>query len=175
MLCLLCQNQSNIQFIHMLYIDLRPGQAVKIGNAPVQITGAFGRGISGYELDCRGVELSAKLWRSQEEERTSNYYITPVTGSSSQLEIRCGRENQHPERLGPQTPDWAVGVQSLSQLEFRSDGEKMLEWGTCPREAGPPGPRLSSPRERERNAVIAITVGVNILQFCSASNSPLTQ
>ena len=50
----------------------------------------------------------------------------------NQLEIRCGRENQHPER--------------------------------------PPAPRLSSPGERERNAVVAIGVGVNILQFCSVSN-----
>ena len=59
--------------------------------------------------------MSAKFWRSQEEEWVSNYYITRVkTGSQSvgdqmswrsdQLEIRCGRENQHPERLGPQAP-----------------------------------------------------------------------
>ena len=69
---------------------------------------------------------------------TTNYYITPVTGSSDQL-------------------------------------ERMLEWGPCPREARAPGPRLSSPKERERNAVMAIRVGVNMLQFCSVSNSPLTQ
>ena len=50
----------------------------------------------------------------------------------NQLGIRFGRENQHPERLGP---------------------------------------RLSSPREWERNAVVAIGVGVNMLQFCSVSNS----
>ena len=67
--------------------------------------------------------MSAKLWRSQEEEWTSNYHITRVkTGSQSvggqmswrsgQLVIRCGRENQHP-----------------------------AEW--------PPGHRLSSPGERE--------------------------
>ena len=47
----------------------------------------------------------------------------------------------------------------------------MLDWGTCPREAGPPGPRLSSLGERERNAVMANRVGVNMLQFCSVSNS----
>ena len=52
-----------------------------------------------------------------------------------QLEIRCGRENQHPERLGPQTP-----------------------W-------------LSSPGEQEKNTVMANRVGVNMLQFCSVSNS----
>ena len=58
-------------------------------------------------------------------------------------------------------------------LEIRPVGEKMLDWGTCPREAGPPGPRLSSPGERERNAVMANRVGVNMLQFCSVSNSLL--
>ena len=55
--------------------------------------------------------------------------------------------------------------------KFELVGEKMLEWGTCHREAGPLGPRLSSPEERERNAVMAIRVGVNMLQFCSVSNS----
>ena len=40
----------------MLYIDLRPSRAVKIGNAPVQITGASGRGISEYNLDRGQVE-----------------------------------------------------------------------------------------------------------------------
>ena len=44
----------------------------------------------------------------------------------------------------------------------------MSQRGWAPR---PPGPRLSSPRERERNAVMAIRVGVNMLQFCSLSNS----
>ena len=40
----------------------------------------------------------------------------------------------------------------FNELDITPVGEKMLEWGTCPREAGPPGPRLSSPGERERNA-----------------------
>ena len=47
----------------------------------------------------------------------------------------------------------------------------MLEWGPCPRKAGPPGPRLSSPEERERNTVMAIRVGVNMLLFCLVPNS----
>ena len=46
----------------------------------------------------------------------------------------------------------------------------MLEWGTCPREAGPAGPRSSSPEERERNAVMAIRVGGSIC--CSSIRSP---
>ena len=59
----------------------------------------------------------------------------------------------------------------FNELGIRRVGDKMLEWGTCPREAGPPGPRLSSPGERERNAVMAIRVGVNMSQFCSVSIS----
>ena len=69
--------------------------------------------------------------------------------------------------------EW-VGVKLLYNSvhrKFRWVGEKMLDWGTCPREAGPPGPWLSSPGERERDAVMAYRVGVNMLQFCSVSNS----
>ena len=84
-------------------------------------------------IECEIVTLAGSGW-------ASNYYISPATGSSG-------------------------------QLEFRSVGEKMLEWEPCPREAGPPGPRLSSQGERERKAVIARRVGVNIFQFCSVSNS----
>ena len=47
----------------------------------------------------------------------------------------------------------------------------MLEWRPCPREYGSPGHELSSPGERERNTVMAIRVGVNMLQFCSVSSS----
>ena len=68
--------------------------------------------------------------------------------------------------------DYITRVKTGSQqLEIRWVGEKMLGWGTCPREAGPPGPRLSSPGERERNTVMANRVGVNMLQFCSVSIS----
>ena len=40
----------------MLYIDVRPGRAVKIGNAPMKITSASGRGIAEYSLDRGWVE-----------------------------------------------------------------------------------------------------------------------
>ena len=95
----------------------------------------------------------------------SNYYITPATGSSSQLELGCGRENQHPAEGALRPP-----IEQL-QLEFRSVGEKMLEWGPRPREAGPLGLRLSSPGERERNAVKAIRVGGGSI-CCSSVQSP---
>ena len=81
-----------------------------------------------------------------------------------QLVTRCSRESQHPAEwaLRP-PPDWAVG----DQMSWWEDARMR----TCPREAGPPGPRLSSPGERERNTVMANWVGVNMLQFCSVSNS----
>ena len=36
----------------------------------------------------------------------------------NQLKIRCGRENQHPERLGPQAPGWAA----------QENGKETLLW-----------------------------------------------
>ena len=72
--------------------------------------------ISGITLTVDGlnwvriVTLAGSRWMS-------NYYITPATGSSDQLERRCWNENHIP------------------------------------------GARLSSPGERERNAVIARKVG----------------
>ena len=41
----------------------------------------------------------------------------------NQLEIRCGRENQHPEKLGPQAPGWAAQANGKK----RSYGHK--SWG----------------------------------------------
>ena len=61
------------------------------------------------------------------------------------LDIRCGRENQHPAEGALRNPYWAVEV----QISWRE------EWGSCPRETWPPGPRLISPEEQERNVVMA--------------------
>ena len=47
----------------------------------------------------------------------------------------------------------------FNQLVIKPVGEKLLEWGTYPREADPSGPRLGSLGERERNAVMALRVG----------------
>ena len=92
--------------------------------------------ISGDNLDCRRVELSTNVTLARSR-WVSNYYITPATGSSDQL-------------------------------------EKMLEWEPCPRRGCPPGPRLSSPGERERNAAVARRVGGQYVAICSVSDSPLT-
>ena len=94
----------------------------------------------------------------------SNYYITRCTGSSISWRW-CGREDQHPAE-GALRPSI-----ELLQLEIRPVGEKMLEWGTCTREAGFPGPRLSSQENGKKNTVMAIRVGVNMSQFYSVSNS----
>ena len=58
-----------------------------------------------------------------------------------------------------------------TSLKIRPVGDKMQLRKPIAREAGPPGPRLSSPEERKRNVVMANRVGVNMLQFCSVSNS----
>ena len=45
-----------------------------------------------------GRRVGVKLSYNPGEDRKS------VSGRSDELEIRCGRENQHPERLGPRPP-----------------------------------------------------------------------
>ena len=89
--------------------------------------------ISGDDIDCRRVELSTNVTLTRSR-WSSNYYTTPATGSSDQLERKCWNENH------------------------------------VPAEAGPPGPRLSSPGERERNATVARRVGGSIC--CSSVQSP---
>ena len=41
-----------------------------------------------------------------------------VHRKSNQLETRCSRENQHPERLDPQAPGWAA----------QENGKETLLW-----------------------------------------------
>ena len=56
--------------------------------------------------------------------------------------------------------------------KFSSVGEKCWNENHVPAEAGPPGPRLSSPRERERKAVIARRDWWSICcSLCSVFNS----
>ena len=65
-----------------------------------------------------------------------------------------------------------VGVELLYNSVHRKFNQLEIRCGEpAPREAGTPGPWLSSPGEWERNVVMAIRVGVNMLQFCSVSNS----
>ena len=115
-----------------------------------------------------------QLWRPQEG-GVELLYNSAGTGSQlvwrpDQLETRCGRESQHPAEgaWGPPIEQLQLGIRPVGE---QTSWEKMLVWRTCPREAWPPGPRLSSPGERKRNAVMANRVGVNMLQFCSVSNS----
>ena len=100
--------------------------------------------ISGDNLDCRRVELSANVTLTRSR-WTANNYIT-----------RCCRKFR------------SVGDQSLKSV-FQFEG-----WELDPAEVGPPGLRLSSPGERERNAAIAREWGSICWNLCSVSNSPLT-
>ena len=89
----------------------------------------------------------------------SNYYITRCTGSSTswwsdELEIICGREYQYPADGALRPP--------IEQLQRRCWNEKNVPERL--------GPWLRSPAEWDRNTVMAIRVGVNMLQFFSVSN-----
>ena len=66
-------------------------------------TGASGRGISGYNLDRGRVELNA-ICDAHKKKVDYELLYNSVHMKFNQLEIRRGRENQHPERLGPQAP-----------------------------------------------------------------------
>ena len=109
---------------------------------------------------------------------------------SDELGTRCDRESQHPAELALRPPidqlqfgdqmSWRQdAVEKASTQQSGHSGPRLssCSWReddgmrTCSREAGLPGPRLSSLGERERNAVMANRVGVNMLQFCSVSNS----
>ena len=75
-----------------------------------------------------------------------NYYITrwdrkSVSWRSDELETRCGRESHHPAEGALGTPNWELKISWWEDAGMR----------TCPREAGPPGLRLSSPGEWERH------------------------
>ena len=85
---------------------------------------------------------------------------------SEKLESRCGRESHHPAEAALWTPS-----------EF---GDQTSWWedagmSTCSREAGPPGPRLSSLGERERHTAMSGGAGeVNMLQSLFGLQLPLT-
>ena len=74
--------------------------------------------ISGDNIDCRQVELSTNVTLAKGK-WVSNYYITPATESSDQLQRTSWNENH------------------------------------VPVEAGPSGPRVSSPGKLEINAAVA--------------------
>ena len=128
------------QIEQLLHIDLWPGQAVKIENAPVQITGASSRGISGYyNLDCGQVEWVRNCDAHKKKVGVEVLYNS-VHRKFNQLETRCGRENQHPERLGPQAPSWAA------QENGKETRLWPVEWGSiCCSSVWSPTPSHTQP------------------------------
>ena len=99
-----------------------------------------------------------------------NNYITLCTGNSISWR-QDAVEKASTQQGGPSGPRLSSCSWRSGQLGIRRVGDKMRQWKPACREAGPPDPRLSSPGERERNAVIANRVRANMLQFCSVSNS----
>ena len=58
----------------------------------------------------------------------------------------------------------------FNQLGIRQVGEKMLEWEHVPERLGPQGPGWAA-QENGKETRLWPRVGVNMLQFCSISNS----
>ena len=97
-----------------------------------------------YNFDRGWVEW-VQLWRPQEEGGIELLYNSVKTGSQlvwrpDQLEIRRGRENQHPERPGPQALGWAV-------QENRKETQLWpIEWGSiCCSSVWSPTPSHTQP------------------------------
>ena len=83
----------------------------------------------------------------------------------NQLETRYGRESQHPAEGALRPP--------INQLVIRRVGDKMRLRKPAPREAGLQVPGLVA-QENRKETLMAMRVGVNMLQFCSGRQLPLT-
>ena len=79
--------------------------------------------------------------------------------------------------MTPTRRRWVVELLYNSVLGMFNQFGDQTSWSrdavekTSTQKSGSPGPLVEQPRERERNAVMANRVGVNMLQFCSVSNS----
>ena len=83
--------------------------------------------ISGDNLDCRRVELSANVTLARSK-WMSNYYITPATGSSDRLERRCWNENHVQAEAGPPGPQ----LSSLGERERNAViARRVMGWSIC--------------------------------------------
>ena len=91
-----------------------------------------------------------------------NYYITECIGNSMSLERRSGREKQHPAEGALETPDWVWRSDPLVTRWGRGS-QHPAEWA--------PGPPVEQHQKNGKETLIAIRVGINMLQFCSVSNS----
>ena len=172
----------------MLYIDLRPGQTChsKDGGSAYSIgvgelgwqngTGLKSHGTvtnwctgRGWSVNCMTV-ISAR-WRLKHaipKEWALNCYITECTGNSISLERRCGRESQHPAEGASGPPIEQFGDRRVwrpDQLETRCGRENQHPERLVPRASG------WATLESGKETLMAIRVGVNMLQFCSVSNS----
>ena len=120
-----------------------------------------------YNLDRRWVEW-VQLWRSQEEGGIELLYNSVKTGSQlvwrlDHLETICGRESQHPAEGALRPP-----IEQL-QLGIRRVTDKMLDWGTCPREARTQAPGWAAQENGKETRLWPIEWGSIC---CSSVRSP---
>ena len=106
----------------------------------------MGRGWVGVELLYNSVHRKFKEFGDQESWRNDAV------------------EKAAPSRSGPRDPDWVLWIRRV--------GDKMQKRKPAPREAGPQVPGWAA-QVNGKETLMAIRVEVNMLQFCSVSNSLL--
>ena len=97
-----------------------------------------------YIIQCTGNSIS---WSQDAVEKASTQQSGPsgpqlcsCSWGSDELEIRCGRKNQHPERLGPQAPSWAA-QENRKEMQLWP-----IEWGPiCCSSVWSPTPSYTQP------------------------------
>ena len=101
------------------------------------------------------------------DKATELLYNSVRTGSQRVGDQRTWREDvvekATTQQKGPSGPP--------ASLETRPVGEKMLEWEHVPERLGPRAPGWAVQENKKDTTLMTIRVGVNILQFCSVSNS----
>ena len=105
-----------------------------------------------------------QLWCPQDERGVKLLYNSVKTGSQlfwrpNQLETRCSRESQHSAEGALGTPDWAVWRPDPLVTRCGRESQHSAEWA--------PRPPVEQTR---KETLMAIRVGINMLQFWSVSN-----
>ena len=146
----------------MLYIDLRPGQ---ICHSKVMHRKEVTHSDGSYEKKSRR-RAWLTIWNKVKSHSTLIDWCTGKEWRRNCMTVISAwwRLNIPFQRLSGRLKYYITRWwQEVSELEYKEVEDKMR--------SGPLCPQLSSSRERERNTVRVNRMRVNMLQFCSVSNS----
>ena len=160
-----------------MYIDLRPGQTCHSKDA--EVTYSIGVGELGWQYGT-GLKSHGTVtdWCTSRKWPVNCMTVISAWWQSN-MPFQRRREVTHSDGHLWGDIEWAIellynSVKTGSQLVWRSKRvwrQDVVEKTSTQQKAGPPGLRLSSPGERERNPDGHKSGEVNMLQFCSVSNS----